>query len=345
MDTSVLQQVSRFLPEIKISPVPEQIFLSTIKALLIPVMSLSLSQCGAIGALILLTNSSATLRKATVQLYGYLSLIIGAEIAFINAYVLACTWISPSTTLQPLTIVTLNLLNSIIPVFTDSVILFHLVKEKASQSNSRTELIATMGTPVLLKIARIVSAVLFIRTSADFIYASFSTTKHGIAPDFADVEAARTRSVYLSSSLQLFDNAFSLGIYWTYINKIRELSAATATLSPKSLDDFVWTFGSNYILPIILNAAQLATASLMPSSDVASLIESVKVVLNIASASVAALRKQLPVLVVPLDMKEGLSRVARARSLDVNEVSTSARDLVSEETTDPTEGDAKESTS
>jgi hypothetical protein len=220
---SVLQQLYRFLPEIKISPIPERIFLFTIKALLVPAMKLSLSQCGAICVLILLTNSSAALRKATIQLYGYLSLIIGAEIAFINAYVLvstpfqplrylvnplikACSWISPSTTLQPLTIVTLNLLNSIIPVFTDSVILFQLVKDKASQSNSRTELIATMGTPVFLKFARLVSAVLFIRISADFIYASLSTTKHGITPDFAEVEAARTRSVYASSGLQLFDN-------------------------------------------------------------------------------------------------------------------------------------------
>jgi hypothetical protein len=105
----------------------------------------------------------------------------------------------------------LNLLNSIIPVFTDSVILFHLVKEKASQSNSRAELVATMGTPVFLKFARLVSAVLFIRASADFIYASLSTTtKHGVAPDFALVEAARTHSVYMSSGLQLFDNVLVL---------------------------------------------------------------------------------------------------------------------------------------
>ena len=80
------------------------------------------------------------------------------------------------------------------------------MKEKASQSNSRTELVATIGTPVFLKFARLVSAVLFIRISADFIYASFATTKHGTAPDFADVEAARTRGVYMSSGLELFDN-------------------------------------------------------------------------------------------------------------------------------------------
>jgi hypothetical protein len=170
--------------------------------------------------------------------------------------------------------------------------------------------------------------------------------------------------------------SFSLGIYWTYINKIRELSATTglsestlppsllsysddsgilpATLSPKSLSDLVWTFGSNYILPIILNAMQLATASLMPSSNAASLIDSAKVVLNIASASVAALRKQLPALAAQasLEMKEGLSRVtktipATASSMGANEVIAPARDRDqgSEETADPTESETKETTS
>ncbi|KAI9438770.1 hypothetical protein H4582DRAFT_2057387 [Lactarius indigo] len=353
MAASVLQYLPRFLPEIKINPLPEHIFLSTIKVLLVPAMELSPSQWGAVGALILLTNFSPTLRKATVQLYGYISLIIGLEIAFINSYVLLCSWISPSTTLQPLTVVTLNLLNSIIPVFTDSVILFHLVKEKASQSNSRIELIRTMGTPVFLKFARLVSAVLFIRASADFIYDSLSTTKLGITPDFAAVEAARTRGVYMSSGFQLFDNVFSLGVYWTYINKLRDLSASasTSSLSPKSLSNLVWTFGSHYILPIILNGAQLTMAFLMPSSNAATLIDSAKVVLNIVGASVAALRKQIPVLVAntPPEKNEDLSRVATevpvppAPPLDVDKVAaTPVWNPVSEETADVTDSETNE---
>src|SRR6266404_9981491 len=93
MATSALQYFHGFLPEIKISPVPEHIFLFTIKALFVPATSLSLSQWGAVAALILLTNSFHTLRQTTLQLYGYLSLIVGAEIAFINSYVLvSASW-------------------------------------------------------------------------------------------------------------------------------------------------------------------------------------------------------------------------------------------------------------
>lgn len=89
------QYPSSFLPEIKVSPLPEDIFLATIKALVVPAASLSLPQWATLGLLILLTNTSPALRKATLRFYGYLSLIIGAEIAMINAYVLVGTLLIP----------------------------------------------------------------------------------------------------------------------------------------------------------------------------------------------------------------------------------------------------------
>jgi hypothetical protein len=85
---SISKYLPRLLPEIKVSPVPEVIFLSTIKALVVPVANSSPSQWGIVGSLILLTSLSPTLRKATIEFYGYLSFVIATEIALINAYVL-----------------------------------------------------------------------------------------------------------------------------------------------------------------------------------------------------------------------------------------------------------------
>jgi hypothetical protein len=84
----ISKYLSRLLPEIKVCPVPEVIFLSTIKALVVPAANASLSQWCTVGSLILLTNLSPTLRKVTVKLYGYLSFVIATEISLINAYVL-----------------------------------------------------------------------------------------------------------------------------------------------------------------------------------------------------------------------------------------------------------------
>ena len=220
---SILKYLPRLLPEIQVSPLPEVIFLSTIKALVVPAASLSLNQWGTVCLLILLTNISPTLRKATVKLYGYLSLIIGTEIALINTYVLVsmlsflhhdslippakvCSWISPSTTLQPLTVTILNVLNSLIPVYTDSLVLFHLVKEKASHSDSKIAVVSSLGTPILLKFTRLANSVVYIQSSAEFILTSFGVAEDGVKPDTAIVDIARMWNVYISSSLHIVDS-------------------------------------------------------------------------------------------------------------------------------------------
>ena len=52
-----------------------------------------------------------------------------------------------------------------------------------------------------------------------------------------------------------------------------------------SIMNLVWAFGLNYILPSILNVAQLAISSYLQSSNIAMLFESANVVINIASAA------------------------------------------------------------
>jgi hypothetical protein len=64
-----------------------------------------------------------------------------------------------------------------------------------------------------------------------------------------------------------------------------------ASTGPTGFSDLVLSLGSQYVLPIMLNAAQLAASSYLPTGNTAMLIDSAKVVVNIASASVATLRK------------------------------------------------------
>lgn len=286
---SISKYLLNLLPEIKVSPVPEVIFLSTIKALVVPVANSSPSQWGTIGLLILLTNLSPTLRKATVKLYGYLSFVIATEIALINAYVLVCSWISPSTTLQPVTVVILNVLNSLVPVYTDSLVLYLLVKEKASHSDSKINLVSSMGTPILFKFMRLANAVMYIHASAEFILTSFVVAKGDVNPGTSITDMARMWDVYISTSLQLVDNSYSLYVHWSHTIKMWKSTGSTPPLNTTSIVGLLWSFSLNYILPIILNAAQLAISSYIQSSNIAMLIDSAKVVINIANASVTML--------------------------------------------------------
>lgn len=68
-----------------------------------------------------------------------------------------------------------------------------------------------------------------------------------------------------------------------------------APLVPTNFAGLALSLGSLYVLPIVLNAGQLvaSSSSYIPSENATMLIESAKVVINIASASWTTLRKNL----------------------------------------------------
>lgn len=74
--------------------------------------------------------------------------------------------------------------------------------------------------------------------------------------------------------------------------ELYSLSLAAPALSTTDFSNLIATFGSQYILPIVLNAAQLAATAYVPSSagNATMLIDSTKVVINIVGAGVATLR-------------------------------------------------------
>jgi hypothetical protein len=65
----------------------------------------------------------------------------------------------------------------------------------------------------------------------------------------------------------------------------------TAPLVATNLSSLVLSFGSQYVLPIVLSTAHLAASTYLPSGETAMLIDSAKVVINIASAGLTTLRK------------------------------------------------------
>jgi hypothetical protein len=103
-------------------------------------------------------------------------------------------------------VVILNVLNSLVPVYTDSLVLYFLVKEKASHSDSKIKLVFSMGTPILLKFMRLANAVMYIHTSAESILTSFVVAKGDVNPGTSIMDMARVWNVYISTSLQLVDN-------------------------------------------------------------------------------------------------------------------------------------------
>ena len=100
----------------------------------------------------------------------------------------------------------LNILNNLVPVYTESLVLFHLVKEKASHSNSKINLVSSLGAPVLLKFIRLANSVVYIQANTEFVLTSFGIANDGGKLDAAILDMGRIWNVYISSSLHIVDN-------------------------------------------------------------------------------------------------------------------------------------------
>lgn len=76
------------LPAIEMSPVPELIFLGTVKGLLSFVINLSLLDLSLIFTIALLVNTNPSIRRKAAVSLSALFLLFGLEISLVNVYAL-----------------------------------------------------------------------------------------------------------------------------------------------------------------------------------------------------------------------------------------------------------------
>ncbi|KAI0285667.1 hypothetical protein BC826DRAFT_972880 [Russula brevipes] len=280
------------LPTIEISPVPELIFLTTVKGLLSFVINLSLLDSSLILIIILLVNTNPPVRQNAAIALSLLLLVFGVEVSAINVYALLCSWLSPSTTLEPLTVVVLGILNGVTPIITDSILLTHIIIERIEHSKSRVRLVLTMATPVLLKFGRLANAAIYTVACAEFVLGSVRAGD-GV-PDMDILDAAQARSMEIACAFQMVDNSYHLVLY--YLNALEQrrktmqgLARSATSTTPEGLLALLLASGGTFVLPILLSAAQLAVSRRWPDSDIPRDLERVKVIVNVAGAAATSL--------------------------------------------------------
>ncbi|KAI9438771.1 hypothetical protein H4582DRAFT_2076395 [Lactarius indigo] len=292
------------------SPVPETIFLGTVKGLLSFAINLSLLDLSLIFTIVLLVNANPSIRQTAAVSLSVLFFLFGLEISLVNVYALLCSKLSPSTTLEPLTIVIMGILNGVMPILTDSILLMHIALERIEQSKSLWRFAMTMAAPVFLKFGRLGNAAIYIAACAEFVLSSV-TSGDGV-PDMDILNAAQARSMQIACTLQMIDNSYQLALY--YLNAFEQRRQAlqglaqsattmttttttmtTMTMTRQELVPLLLASGGNFLLPILLSAAQLEASRRWPDSDIPRDIEQVKVIVNIAGAAatsvVAALKR------------------------------------------------------
>ncbi|KAH9172781.1 hypothetical protein EDB89DRAFT_861180 [Lactarius sanguifluus] len=280
------------LPAIEMSPVPELIFLGTVKGLISFVINLSLLDLSLIFIIVLLVNANPSVRQKVAVSLSVLILVFGLEISLVNVYALLCSQLSPSTTLEPLTIVIMGILNGVMPIMTDSILLMHILLERIEHSKSPWQLVMTMAAPVFLKFGRLANAAIYIAACAEFVLSSV-TSGDGV-PDMDVLNAAQAWSMQIACTLQMIDNSYQLALY--YLNAFEQrrkalegLTQSATSTTPQGLAALLLASGGNFLLPILLSAAQLEASRRWPDSDIPRDLEQVKVIVNIAGAAATSI--------------------------------------------------------
>jgi hypothetical protein len=88
------------LPTIEMSPVPELIFLGTVKGLLSFVINLSLLDLSLIFIILLLVNANPSIRQKAAVSLSVLFLLFGLEISLVNIYALVSSFAIRSSNSQ-----------------------------------------------------------------------------------------------------------------------------------------------------------------------------------------------------------------------------------------------------
>ncbi|KAI9509109.1 hypothetical protein F5148DRAFT_1283345 [Russula earlei] len=235
------------------------------------------------------------MRRNAAVFLGFLLLVFGLEVSFVNIYALVRSWLSPSATLETLTVVILGILNGVVPIITDSVLLTHIVIESIEHSKSLLRLTLTMATPVFLKVGRLVNAATYIAACAEFVLSSV-TSGDGV-PDMDALDAAQARSMGIACTLQMA-RALRYQLVMHHLNTLERRrkalqaharSPAATSTTPEGSAALLLASGGNFLLPILLSAAQLAASRRWPDSDMAQDLDRLKVVVNVAGAVMTTL--------------------------------------------------------
>ncbi|KAF8263778.1 hypothetical protein EI94DRAFT_1703742 [Lactarius quietus] len=268
------------------------IFLGTVKGLLSFVINLSLLDLSLIFVIVLLVNANPSIRQKAAVSLGILFFLFGLEISLVNIYALLCSRLSPSTTLEPLTIVLMGIINGIMPILTDSILLMHIVIERMEHSKSPWRLAMTMAAPVFLKFGRLANAAVYISTCAEFVLSSVRSGD-GV-PDMDTLGAAQARSMQIACTLQMIDNSYQLGLY--YLNAFEQrrkalegIAGSATSTTPQGLVPLLLASGGTFLMPILLSAAQLEASRRWPDSDLPRDLEQIKVIVNIAGAAATSI--------------------------------------------------------
>lgn len=199
--------------------------------------------------LALLFFSTANLRRKPVFILNVVALLLGITGAVINIYEEVHTLKYPTIPLSPRVIIAIGTIDGIAPTLVDSILILRVYSVFPPRSTPRIQFIVLMGVPILISIARLINAIIYLTSYARTIHASTG------AGGAAVLVTSPLPSVKIEWFLQVFDDLFLSLVFLSRVYR-HGMSKEPQTVSEK-IKTLFWISASNFVFPVMLGIVQL----------------------------------------------------------------------------------------
>ncbi|KAJ7908999.1 hypothetical protein B0H13DRAFT_1616981 [Mycena leptocephala] len=209
--------------------------------------------------------STPALRRKPVFILNAIGLILGIGYALAQFQNL----LFPNEPFNPRVVVLMGAWIVIVPALVDGILLLRIHTVYPYARTPHLKFCFVMGVPVLTIIARFINAAIFLSRFVKTI----NTSTDAYAGEALQVLAFHLPSIKIEWALQLFDDLFSSAIFLR-----RVYTQATFSRDgpmSQTIKSLFWISVSNFVFPVILGVAQLATYLSNPNSLTPLYIEAV----------------------------------------------------------------------
>ncbi|KAJ7019184.1 hypothetical protein C8F04DRAFT_1276553 [Mycena alexandri] len=211
--------------------------------------------------------STPSLRRKPVFILNVAGLILGIWYAIAQVYEEFRTLLFPNDPVDPHFILVMGAWVVIVPALIDCILLLRISVVYPYSRTSPATFYFVMGVPILTMIARLINAAIFLDR---FVKTINTKTAAGEA---LQALAFHLPSIKIEWVLQVFDDIFSSAIFLSRVYT-QTMFSHGRTMS-QTIRALFWISASNFVFPVILGIAQLATYLANPDSLTPLYIEAV----------------------------------------------------------------------
>ncbi|KAI0061443.1 hypothetical protein BV25DRAFT_757465 [Artomyces pyxidatus] len=203
--------------------------------------------------LALLFFSTSSMARRPVFILNFVSVLLGIAGAVVSVYREIRGLKFPDTPINPRVIIATGALNGVTPILVGGILLLRLHAVLKQTSWAKYALI--MAFPILCKIGRLTNVIIYLHAYSrnTFSLVVSDTALGGAAVLFT----TRLPAVRIEWFVQVFDDAYSSGIFLYQVYSQALLHGSTRTTSQK-LKALFWVCASSFVFPFVLGIVQLS---------------------------------------------------------------------------------------